>query len=251
MLFATSTIVSLAQDFWKEAQGIPIQYPCDLQRAVACALPVNVLSLSNLSVKGVRDYLFQNNIKIQFSDDNQALHGFLMAHRGLGLVFINGTDEKQERHFTLAHEIAHFILDYFEPRRKAIKMLGESIIQVIDGQRQPTVQERLDSIFYTISVQPFQHLLSKTNSSYHFAAQVGKAEDLADAFAFELIAPYQIVIQDVKAFGKLSFKDTCLLTDEILIKKYGLPSLVVPPYSRFLSELITGGETFAEKLGFL
>lgn len=48
-------------------------------------------------------------------DAYTALVGFLYAHRGGGMIFIEREDSEERRKFSLAHELAHFLNDYYEP----------------------------------------------------------------------------------------------------------------------------------------
>ena len=48
-------------------------------------------------------------------DRYSALAGFLYAHRGNGIIFIEETDPEERRKFSLAHELGHFINDYYRP----------------------------------------------------------------------------------------------------------------------------------------
>lgn len=48
-------------------------------------------------------------------DSYMALAGFLYAHRGGGVIFIERGDGEERRKFSLAHELGHFINDYYEP----------------------------------------------------------------------------------------------------------------------------------------
>ena len=52
---------------------------------------------------------------------------------GTAYCLVDANDPDNERRFTTAHELAHFLLDYAEPRRKAIEALGEGIVPVLDG----------------------------------------------------------------------------------------------------------------------
>jgi Zn-dependent peptidase ImmA (M78 family) len=39
-----------------------------------------------------------------------------MARAGHGFISLDGSDADDERRFSLAHELAHFLLDYQDPR---------------------------------------------------------------------------------------------------------------------------------------
>ncbi|MFH0991640.1 MAG: ImmA/IrrE family metallo-endopeptidase [bacterium] len=48
-------------------------------------------------------------------DRYSALAGFLYAYHGGGIIFIEETDPEERRKFSLAHELGHFINDYYKP----------------------------------------------------------------------------------------------------------------------------------------
>jgi Zn-dependent peptidase ImmA (M78 family) len=48
-------------------------------------------------------------------DRYTALAGFLYAHRGGGMIFIERGDSEERRKFSLAHELGHFLNEYYEP----------------------------------------------------------------------------------------------------------------------------------------
>jgi Zn-dependent peptidase ImmA (M78 family) len=48
-------------------------------------------------------------------DRYSALAGFLYAYHGGGIIFIEANDREDRRKFSLAHELGHFINDYYRP----------------------------------------------------------------------------------------------------------------------------------------
>jgi Zn-dependent peptidase ImmA (M78 family) len=48
-------------------------------------------------------------------DRYSALAGFLYAYHGGGIIFIEETDPEERQKFSLAHELGHFINDYYRP----------------------------------------------------------------------------------------------------------------------------------------
>ena len=55
----------------------------------------------------------------------------------VGLLVVDPTDDPQQRRLTLAHEAAHFIVDYLTPRRQVARRLPE-LLDVLDCERQTT-----------------------------------------------------------------------------------------------------------------
>ena len=114
------------------------------------------------------------------------MHGFLVAWRGIGVVFFDGTLDAVERRFTLAHELGHFLLDYDEPRRRVLRDAPE-LLEVVDGVRAPTPADRAQALLARVPVGIHTHLLEDEENS-----QAGDhAEDQASRFALELLAPWE------------------------------------------------------------
>src|SRR4051812_7050075 len=102
---------------------------------VMMQLPVSVETLSALTSNAVHEWLGNRGIERDLSEADRALHGCLVAKAGRAIVFLDAGDDDSERRFTLAHEIAHFVLDHLLPRLRALKLFGESIQPVLDGER--------------------------------------------------------------------------------------------------------------------
>ncbi len=249
-IYATPYIIELATSFWKKAGDIS-SWPRDLDQAVAVALPIDVVSLSRLSTKKIEKWFRSRNFSYQLLADDKLLHGFIMMNRGKGFIFLNGTDSKEERLFTLAHEVSHYIIDYQQPRIKASKVFGKRILEVVDRLRPPTSQEQVDSVLLATEIKPYTHLLAKGSNSYCNDLKIWQAEDKADALAFELLAPFNSVYADLKEKSVSSYKNCCAVAEQLLINKYGLPSSVTSLYAHFLARSITGGPSALESLGLI
>lgn len=50
-------------------------------------------------------------------------------------VLLDDADTPAEQRFSLAHEVAHFLLDYLQPREATRRKLGETALEVVDGLR--------------------------------------------------------------------------------------------------------------------
>ncbi len=250
MSFIKPHIVSTAKNFWIE-RGEKQSPPFDISQAVSLVLPVDIVTLSNLSLKRVQLWLADRKMSFEFDEEDRSLHGFILTHKGLGLIFINGTDDIAERRYTTAHEASHFILDYFQPRQQAIKKLGKSIQEVLDGVREPTDDERIDGLLSSVSIKPYSHLMEKSGDGSFYNATIFNAENDADALAAELLAPHSQVIREVKSKdSNLSFDKFKAKCQSLLVAKYLLPNSVSENYSTKLSYIATGGPSLLKKFGF-
>jgi Zn-dependent peptidase ImmA (M78 family) len=243
-------ITAIAKDFWTKT-GLKTKQPRDISGAVNLLLPIDIINLSELSIKKVVQWLNERSITFHLDVEDRNLHGFVLTYRGSGFIFINGTDPENERRYTIAHEASHFILDYKLPREKVIEKLGYQITEVLDGHRSPTIEERIDGLLSSVRVQPFTHLLEKVGDGSFDYVEILNSENDADALALELLAPNSNVIKDTKSTrNKISFSDFQEISYQILIEKYSIPEVIAKEYSLRLAYLATGGPSLLNKLGF-
>ena len=73
---------------------------------------------------------------------------------------IDAADPEDEQRFTLAHELAHFLRDYWRPRQMAQQRLGAEAVAILDGKRPPTPQERLAALLREVPLGFHVHLIS-------------------------------------------------------------------------------------------
>lgn len=95
-------------------------YPLSLDALtviVSETYPIALQEIERLDIRKVARTIAQlgGSIEISVLDEYMALAGFLYAHRGGGLIFVERGDSEERRKFTLAHELGHFINEYYEP----------------------------------------------------------------------------------------------------------------------------------------
>jgi hypothetical protein len=173
-----------------------------------------------------------------------------VAYRGFGAVFVDGSDPEDERRFTLAHEVSHFLLDYHLPRHTAQQRLGRDILDVLDGLRSPTVDERVDGLLSLVSVTPHTHLLEQKGDGSFARSEVWRAETRADQLAVEILAPFQAVCSDLVVAGSDRTYSACLASAcRLLAEGYGLPEAIARSYALTVAEELTGGPSVLANLG--
>jgi Zn-dependent peptidase ImmA (M78 family) len=159
-----------------------------------------------------------------------------VANAGRGFVIVDGTDPDDERRFSLAHEVAHFILDYLLPRRKANDRFGIQITDVLDGYRPPTAEERFGSILSDVSIGIHTHLMDRDEQGEYASGSVAVAESRADKLALELLAPENDVRAEVKQDRHPgSRRQGSERIAAVLLEHFGLPRRVSLTYARDLS----------------
>jgi hypothetical protein len=199
-------------------------------------LPLSVEGLPGLSAHAVRKWLRKRGVHHSVSDADRALHGCLVARAGHGVVFLDADDEEAERRFTLAHEIAHFILDHLLPRLRALKVFGEGILPVLDGTRPPTRDEMLSAVLERVHLGVQVHLMGRGPDGAVCTWGVEESERRADSLALELLAPARRATARVqRLFGEnqgVSGQEERAAED--LAELFGLPRGVASSYVRLL-----------------
>ena len=249
MKYISPIIVQIAKDFWKSTGGT-IVFPCDISGAVNLVLPIDIVCLSELSLNKIQTWLAERKVFLSLEIDDRLLHGFILISKGSGFIFVNGTDTEEERRYTIAHEASHFLLDYKLPRDTAVKKLGDGILEVMDGNRKPTIEERIDGTLTSVTIKPYTHLLEKVGDGTFNRMEILNSENEADGLALELLAPNSIVIKDTnpnrKKISFYDFKNQCY---QILRSKYLIPDSIAEAYSSKLAYVATGAPSLVSRLG--
>jgi hypothetical protein len=234
--------------FWMgagEREGCPV----DLARAVALSLPLDVVAVSRLTIGRVEEWLMRRGVAYGFDDGDRPLYGLLVVYRGAGFIFLDGSDDEPTRRFTLAHETAHYLLDYLRHRRSAVRRLGDGVLDVLDGLRPPTPDERLAAALTDVEIKAHVHLLARADDAAAWQVRVGQAEEQADRLALELLAPAAEIAAAVRDAGAGANFFRCAAEAEGLLRgAYGLPSLIASGYARRLARAITGGPSLLTAL---
>jgi hypothetical protein len=239
-------IENTAQEFWALAGGVP-SYPCDIKTAITLTLPLEVYPVPALRVSDVHAWVRKANIAHRIPGRNRRLHGCLIAYRGKGTIFFDMQDPGDEQRFTLAHELAHFLRDYQAPRQRAITLFGKSILPVLDGDRPPTLPERLHAVLSTVPLGAMSHLMERPDEGLP-TNMVIDVEDRANRLALELLAPalpLQELMSSVTALRGFTVR-LAFLTRHLVVD-YGLPGAIASSYARYLLHQL-GEPTFRDWL---
>ena len=220
----------IAREFWTLAGEIE-PFPRSLEPALFWALPLGVFKLPRLSISDVHLWLLEQDVRVELGTNNRSLHGCLIANKGRGCVLLNGTDEEPELRFSLAHEISHFMLDYHLPRLAAVERFGPQILEVFDGVRPPTIEERVHSVLEEVPIGFHTHLMERSENGAIGCVRVGISEEIADSLALELLAPEQEARQMIAQARHCKDGDTFNdVASGVLVKYFGLPEPVATSY---------------------
>lgn len=180
-------VAELAATFWKQA-GEAEAFPRSLRGPIAAAFPLAILTLPALSLASVREYLSQRRIPFPLEGAAGPLRACLTVRGGGGFIFLDAGDPTDEQRFSLAHELAHFLRHYWQPRCQARARLGDAILEVLDGRRLPGPGERLDAVLAGVRLGYHAHLMRR-DARRRATGVIARVEEEADRLAYELLAP--------------------------------------------------------------
>jgi hypothetical protein len=170
--------------------GEPPPYPRDL-RAVLCWLPeLHVVEIPQLTVQSALACAQRFGFQTPAMLDNRPLAGCFVGQGDQQLILVDPLLEPAELRLTLAHEVAHFLRDFDEPRRRAIARWGPAIRDVLDGRRSPTPEERIAGLLAEVPICGYHHFLDRDHWGRAIAEDADDAENAADSLAYELLAPF-------------------------------------------------------------
>jgi hypothetical protein len=187
-----------AAEFWADTD-LADSFPRNIEQAIALKLPVTVVKLPILTIRTIARWLQRHNHRPVFPSYRPDLMGCLYADGGHGFVFLCGADEPEEQRLTLAHDIAHFLVDYWWPRLFVIQTMGVSIIDVLDGHRPARTRERASAILARVRLCPHWHLLPRHGADPDSDGHIACVEDRADNLGRELVAPRSRILQLLRA----------------------------------------------------
>jgi len=225
-----------AERFW-QLVGFEEPFPRNLEHVVALALPVSIIRLPRLSPRAVVSWLEATGILWSLSVRARALKGCLVAHKGHGIIFVDGGLSPDEVRVTIGHEVAHFLRHYAWTREIAVSRFGDIIIPVLDGERLASPAERLSGVLQGVKIGPCSHFLDRAPDGAP-GESVLLAEDEADLLGLELLAPAKSVVR-ASAGGDARRR--------VLQSKYGLPPWAAELWGRHL-DARTSSSSFMSQL---
>lgn len=203
-----------ADAFWE-----PIPERNRFPRNLECYLPIHyhasIVLLPGLTVQRVHEWLPANGKVSTNPPNNRRLDGCIIAQKGDAILFINDALPPDERRMIVAHETAHFWIDYELPRRRMKLRFGEEGIQMLDQKRPANTVEVLMATAAGSPIQAFYH--------YHFKEHIlgTEVEQRANTLACLLIAPQQEVLARARKRHLVRNDEAKWL--ELLHQGFGMP----------------------------
>ena len=235
-----------AVDLFWQLSGEEEPFPRTLERPLALALPIVLVKLPHLRLCDVETWMHRRGTAFRFDCESRRVRGCLVAQFGHGLLFMDGTDPQDEQRLTLAHELAHFLADYWIPRTKAVERLGDDILNALDGRRPLTVAERVYALMIDATIGPYRSFMDR--SELGSLEAVWQVENRADRIALALLAPPDAVLPRLDCLGA-PYLQRRTQTVHILRTEFGLPEDVAVGYAPLILSAVGKGPSWLESLG--
>jgi hypothetical protein len=216
---------------WGSADDFGEQFPRDVELAVLWRLPLAIIELPHLSGAGVVEWLAARGVQLPVHTPPGGLRGALVAFAGSGVLFVDATDDGAERRFTLAHEAAHFVVDYWLPRLELAER-APHLLAVIDGLRQPNDDDHVDALIARAPLGVQTHLFERDATGAMLTPQVKMLEQRAAQIAWEVLAPQAVVTQHISEVDPFALMRS-------LEVDFGLPRTTAREYAQHLRRALS------------
>ena len=160
------SVERLAADFWDRV-GYKEPFPRSLERAIMSVAPVFIVKVhrQRLDTGYIRGWLRDRDVSLPTPWKERCLNGCLVAHRGQAAIFLDGTLTAEEMRVVVAHEFGHYLAEYEWPRSRALRRLGSSILDVLDGDRAPIASERIAATLANVAIGVYVHYMDRSGDS--------------------------------------------------------------------------------------
>lgn len=205
--------------------GIDNRTIIDFENIIPLQFPIVICIIPKLTTTSMSLWFEKNQLpvpKTLIKHNKKQIRGGIIAKGGGAVIFLDGVDDIHQRRYSLAHEAGHYFIEHFFPREDLIKRLGDSIIEVINGYRLPTPEERVQALLNHTSLMFYTHFFSYENN-------YSLKESSADSFAFEALAPHQCVLSLLPDLINQSSEIPRIVN--VLENKFKLPNSIAELYA--------------------
>jgi len=232
-------IERLAESFWGSVGGPPIR-PRDLAPLITRTTDVVLVQIRDLCLSAARSWFDRRGVTVPVAGNDRPVKGLVVAFGGRGVIFVEMELPTDERRVILAHEFAHYLVEYLQPRNRLTRRLGDELCQHLDGQKPLEAPHEWAALLAGVPLRMHTHFLARENSD-DWLPQV---ERTANELALELLAPHKLVLADLR--GTPPNRDEIC---EWLIAKYGLPLAWASGYAVTIADSHSRRRPFSERLG--
>ena len=235
--------------FWRRVGGGK-DFPADIGYAAMSALEVYVEEIEGLTTLTASSYAGCVGIRNACGFSERGLRGCLVVRRRGALILVERSDDEAEKRFTIAHEVAHYILEVRRHRERAAERMGRDFSDVLYGPRKATPTERIDAWLNDVRPDKILHFMDRAPGGGYGCARTMDAECVADDLALEILAPRSDMKEALSSLGRMGFTETLSAARRIAEKRYGLPGAIAGVYASRAVRQLKGGPSTAERFGF-
>lgn len=211
--------------FWAQSD-VPDRFPRDLHLPVLMNLPLAIVEIDGLTVASLGAWLQRHQLPDFAAVADRPLRGCLTAFAGVGVVFVDRSDDDDQRRLTLAHEAGHFVVDYLIPRELVIARRPD-LLDVLVGERAPTDAEQFGALLSDVPIGFHSHLLERDVHGGHLTTVTAGVEDRAERMALEVLAPLAEVIAEADRRSETDLT-------QLLVGHFGLPGGAATRYANHI-----------------
>lgn len=224
-------LVDAVRQIWGSADDFGEYFPREVELSVLWRLPLAIVELPNLTGASVVEWLGDRGIQLSVYTPPAGLRGALVAHAGSGVLFVDAADDPAERRVTLAHEAAHFVVDYWQPRLQ-LAARAPQLLAVVDGLRPANDHDRVDALLARSPLGVHTHLFERDQSGATLSTEVNVREQRAAQIAWEVLAPQAVITQHISA------TDSFALVRSLEVD-FGLPRKTAREYAQHLRRALS------------
>lgn len=237
--------IAVMVDGLKEKLGFH-PYSLDLAKDLVDSLGIWVENLEHLSFPIVQEWHRKKDFCFDGDYHDREIHGFLKVAGGAAVIFINASDSYAQRRFTLAHELAHFLIEQKWVSEWIRGSLGGAIEDKWSRGSDLDTEDRLLGVLKGIPLKSQEHLLDSTGESVLKRERISLAEWHADLLAFELLAPMDRLLEEARSAGH---EATTAKSHDLLVSKYLFPQQEAKVYARLIADKIYPNGAIRDWLG--
>jgi hypothetical protein len=242
----TKLAQDLVADFWSRV-GSEEPFPRQLERSIMSTTPVFVIKVhrQRLDTLYIRNRLERRGVHLPITWADRRLNGCLVAYKGEAAIFVDGTLPVDDTRVIIAHEFGHYLGEYEWPRLRAVRHLGDEILDVLDGTRPPTNHESIAATLAQVQVGVYVHYMDRSTGG-GIASVLTEVEEAANVIAAELLAPREIVLGRIATTTNERSREAMV---SLLMGEFGLAMPFAEWYADRLAKELRQRRSFSDILG--
>lgn len=217
-------------------------FPRDIERLIPYALEIPVIGHPNLTVHSAAEYLcilFGPEYEVKEASQDRKLGGLLHVGPRGTVIFVCDSLPARSRNYVLAHELGHLLSDVFLVMGLWVKALPEKtrLIRDFFAWRSNDAMLELSALVRGLPPRP----RTIVGRDQVLTPETEEREILADLFARELLAPWEVVAPLFLPEGREAFID-------LLYTRFSLPRKIGAHYYSELRSSLAPTQDLLDRL---